>query len=203
MSTVEMLLQPVLLTTATGENGPLAIWSAMTTELGDAGPGLQATFMSTALITKKSTGLDIVLPLATCSAYSCGSVRNDAGMVAVITRPLGSTTTFPAGMAAPSRRTCAPAGKEPKICTPARSLEEVRVACGTSALGIPPMMPGPGLGLGTSSSVISAVAFGAFAAVELKFIIWMTPLPDCTIKAWFVKGSTATAPHNVRELFVP
>src|SRR5258708_6700760 len=119
-------------------------------------------------------------------------------MVTVISLPLGSTATFVDGvMAVLSRRTCAPDAKpEPKICTPARSFVEVRAPCGTRALGMPPMTPGPGLGLGTTTWVIS-VDFGAFPGVELKLITWMTPLPDCTTKAWFVAGAAATPPHKI------
>src|SRR5260370_30113880 len=121
-------------------------------------------------------------------------------MVTVISLPLGSTATFVDGvMAVLSRRTCAPDAKpEPKICTPARWCVEVRAPCGTRALGMPPMSPGPGLGLGTSTWVIS-VDFGAFPGVELKLITWMTPLPDCTTKAWFVAGSTAAPPPKINK----
>src|SRR5579864_5445604 len=164
MSMVEMLLQPLLLTIAMGENGPLASWSAIVTELGVAGPGLQATLISTALMTKKSVVLDCTPLLMTSSAYRCGSDKKEEGIVAVINRPLGSTDTFAVGIGVPSSLTCAPEAKPaPKICTPAKSLAEVRVACGTRALGMPPMMPGPGLGLGTITSVISA----AFSAPKL------------------------------------
>src|SRR5579864_3199635 len=58
MSIMETLLQPLLVTTAMGENRPSASWSAMATELGVAGPELQAVLMSMALITRKSVGLD-------------------------------------------------------------------------------------------------------------------------------------------------
>src|SRR5229473_6114783 len=111
-------------------------------------------------------------------------------------------------MNVPSRRTCdTPGAKpEPKICTPGRSLVEASVACGTRALGMPPMTPGPGLGLGTTTWVISAdfmMFAGAAVGSALKLITWMTPLPDCEMNAWFVAGSTATPPHKVRELVVP
>src|SRR5580704_13839270 len=38
ISTTEMLLQPLLVTTAIGENGPFTSWSAMATELGRVPP---------------------------------------------------------------------------------------------------------------------------------------------------------------------
>src|SRR5579859_1823744 len=135
MSRVDRLLHPLLVTTAIGENGPLANWSAMATELG-AGAA-QATRISTALMTKKSVALDWTPPLITSSAKSCGMARNGtAGIVTVMIRPLGSTLTLLDGIGVPSRRTCAPATKPvPKIWTPARSLAEVRVPCGTKAFG--------------------------------------------------------------------
>ncbi len=123
--------------------------------------------------------------------------------------PLGSTTTFADGMNVPSMRTCdTPGAKpEPKICTPGRSLVEASVACGTRALGMPPMAPGPGLGgVGTITSVISAdfmMFAGAAVGSAVRLITWMTPLPDCTTKAWLVAGSTATPPHKVSEPVVP
>src|SRR5580658_317340 len=51
ISITAMLLQPLLLTTAIGENGPLASWSAMATELGCwvlGTAGVQTGVMSTA-----------------------------------------------------------------------------------------------------------------------------------------------------------
>src|SRR5258707_15122854 len=103
--------------------------------------------MSTDLMKIKSVGWDCPPPLITSSAKRCGADKNEAGIVAVIFLPLGSTATLADGMAAPSRRTCAPEVKpEPKICTPARSLAEERVACGTTAWGVPPITPGAGVG---------------------------------------------------------
>src|SRR5260370_34565426 len=117
MSMVERLLQPLLVTNAMGENGPPASWSAMATELGVGGPGLQATVISTDLMTMKSVALDCTPPLITSSAKRCGADKNEAGIVAVIFLPLGSTATLADGIAAPSGRTCPPGGKaEPKIC---------------------------------------------------------------------------------------
>jgi len=140
----------------------------MATELGIAGPVVQATLMSTDLTTKKSEALDCTPLLTTSRANLCGSERKDAGMVAMISLSL-TTCTFPDGMGVPSRRTCAPAMKPaPKICTPGRSLAEASAACGTEALGMPPMTPGPGLGLGTTISVISA----GFKAPRLMTSIW-------------------------------
>src|SRR6266436_3940078 len=63
MSIVERLLQPLLVTNASGENGPFASWSAITTELGVG--VAHATVMSTALITMKSVALDVTLLLTT------------------------------------------------------------------------------------------------------------------------------------------
>src|SRR5712664_105175 len=63
MSITEILLQPLLVTTAMGENGPSASWSAIATELGVG--VAQATVISTALITMKSTALDVEPPLTT------------------------------------------------------------------------------------------------------------------------------------------
>src|SRR6266571_6065668 len=62
-SMMEILLQPVLVTTAMGEKGPLAIWSAMATADGCVLTGfplvsVQTVDMSTAWITRKSTELD-------------------------------------------------------------------------------------------------------------------------------------------------
>src|SRR5260370_37085392 len=102
----------------------------------------------------KPEGLDCTPPLITSSAKRCGADKNEAGIVAVIFLPLGSTATLAGGMAAPARRTCAPEVKpEPQICTPARSLAEVRGACGTRALGVPPSTAGAGLGLGMTNFV--------------------------------------------------
>src|SRR5260370_29241951 len=186
MSMVERLLQPLLVTNATGENGPPASWSAIATELGVGGPGLQATVMSTDLMTMKSVALDCTPPLITSSAKRCGADKNEAGIVAVIFLPLGSTATLADGMAAPSRRTFAPEVKpEPKICTPARSLAEVRVACGTRAVGIPPITPGAGLVLGTTT-VLICVAFSAPRLMTSIFpAVWGVAggLPDSTPKA--------------------
>src|SRR5258708_23046135 len=71
MSMVERLLQPLLVTNAMGENGPPASWSAIATELGVG--VAQATVMSTALMTIKSTALEVLvvdgtLPLTTSRA---------------------------------------------------------------------------------------------------------------------------------------
>src|SRR5579862_8466728 len=65
ISTIEMLLQPLLVTTAMGANGPFASWSAMATELGCVPPlvPVQTAERSTAWTTKKSTALDCGLPL--------------------------------------------------------------------------------------------------------------------------------------------
>src|SRR6266436_6561265 len=67
-SMVERLLQPLLVTNAMGENGPFASWSAIATELGVG--VAQATVISTALMTIKSTALEVLvvdgtLPLTT------------------------------------------------------------------------------------------------------------------------------------------
>ncbi len=71
MSMVERLLQPLLVTNAMGENGPFASWSAIATELGVG--VAQATVISTALMTIKSTALEVLvvdgtLPLTTSRA---------------------------------------------------------------------------------------------------------------------------------------
>src|SRR5580698_6921161 len=83
ISITEMLLQPLLLTTAMGEKGPFASWSAMATELGIVPPELvQIWDISTAWITKKSVGLDCTPLLLTMSrAYLWGNDRLAAGMV--------------------------------------------------------------------------------------------------------------------------
>src|SRR6266852_2768598 len=96
MSIVERLLQPLLVTNAMGENGPPASWSAMATELGVGGPGLQATVMSTDLMTMKSAALDCTPPLITSSAKRWGVDRNSAGMVTSTSR-LETTFTLPPG----------------------------------------------------------------------------------------------------------
>src|SRR5258706_10958780 len=74
ISMVEILLQPLLLTTAIGENGPFLSCSAMATELGMG--EAQATGMSTDLTTKKLAELDSTPPLTTFSANLCGTDRN-------------------------------------------------------------------------------------------------------------------------------
>jgi len=104
MSMVETLLQPLLVTTAIGENGPLASWSAMATELGMAGPLVQATFMFTVLTTRKSVGLTENRRLDIQRIVDAARKGTNAGIVAVILRPLASTCTFPAGIAVPSKR---------------------------------------------------------------------------------------------------
>src|SRR6266403_6268815 len=141
MSMTEMLLQPVLETTAMGEKGPLASWSAIATEEGCVLVGLplvlvQIVDKSTAWTTKKSAALDCALgpvppEVRTSRAYLCGAVRKDCGIVTVSCRGL-STVTFAAGIGVLSRRTCVvplpPLKKpEPKICTPQRSVAEVSV----------------------------------------------------------------------------
>src|SRR5437870_249374 len=114
-------------------------------------------------------------------------------------------------MDVPSRRTCVVESKpEPKICTPAKSqvvaggvgVVQVSVACGTRALEMPPITPGPGVGLGTISSEIW-VGLGLLLEAGPRFTIsilpdWLGPLPDSKTKAWFVAGSTATPPQSVR-----
>src|ERR1700730_4850796 len=183
ISMVEILLQPLLLTTAMGEKGPFLSWSAMATELGMG--VAQATVMSTALMTRKSEALDWTPLLTTSRANLCGSDRKEAGMVAMISLLL-TTCTFADGMGVPSRRTCAPAIKpEPKICTPAKSVAEVSAACGTKAPGIPPMTPGPGLGLGTTISVISAdlKVPRLMTSICPGFVLPAVVLPDSTTKA--------------------
>src|SRR6516164_1271507 len=67
-------------------------------------------------------------------------------------------------MSTPSRRTCRPeTNPEPKIFTPDRLQvpagepaggTQVNVACGTKALGMPPITPTPGVGLGTTTPEI-------------------------------------------------
>src|SRR5580658_199544 len=114
-------------------------------------------------------------------------------------------------MAVPSKRTWVAASKpEPKICTPLKSVVDVRVPCGTVALGMPPITPSAGLGLGTRISVICVglrelSVLGQVRAElqgpRLMTSIW--PLPDITTKAWLVTGSTARPPKSARELVVP
>src|ERR1700686_4105690 len=119
----------------------------MATELGVAGPGLQTVLRSTALMTMKSVALDGAPAATTTSrAKRCGMVRKVAGMVTSTSR-LETTFTAPPGcvvMSTPSRRTCvlAETKPEPKILTPGSAADEVSVACGKKALGIPPMAPG-------------------------------------------------------------
>src|SRR2546430_1516062 len=90
ISTTEMLVQPLLEITAIGENGPFLSWSAMATELGWAGPVLQAGLRSTAFTTMKSVGLDWEPSVFwTSRANLCGTVRNGAaGTVTVSSRSL-------------------------------------------------------------------------------------------------------------------
>src|SRR5260370_36470237 len=78
MSMVERLLQPLLVTNAMGENGPPASCTAIPTELRFGRPGLQATVMSTDLLTMKSVALDCTPPLITSSAKRCGADKNHA-----------------------------------------------------------------------------------------------------------------------------
>src|SRR5260370_22900605 len=84
ISMVERLLQPLLVTNAMGENGPPASWSAIATELGVRGPGLQATVMSTDIVTMKCVALDCTPPLRTSSGRRCCADKNYDAIVAVM-----------------------------------------------------------------------------------------------------------------------
>src|SRR5215472_4031029 len=118
-------------------------------------------------------------------------------------------------MSTPSKRTCMPEAKPvPKICTPCKGCVEVRVPCGTRAFGIPPITPGPGVGLGTITSEIW-VGLGALVVEgpRLTISIWpgvgaggllvVNAGPDSSTKAWLVAGSTARPPQSVRQEDVP
>src|SRR5260221_12639885 len=89
MSMTEMLLQPLLLTTAMGAKPVPGSESAMATELGWGLPPEHAVVISTARMTKKSVTLDCEpLPLITSKAKRWGKPRNALGMVTSISRLL-------------------------------------------------------------------------------------------------------------------
>src|SRR5947208_382069 len=93
----------------------------------------------------------------------------------------------------PQRRTCKPETKPaPKIFTPDKlhvpagepgGGTQVSVACGTKALGTPPMTPTPGVGLGTTTPEICVGFRGVVVPGPPKSMMSIVPLPDISTKA--------------------